>query len=285
MLHGVPSLAIIVNDAPRFARMHYFVEVLAEAWRGMGIESQLVDVPGPGVAAHAAFLHVNATRVPRACFDAAAGYPTVVNGRATDISKRQVSRRLVSPGDGYEGAVIVKTDENCGGLPDRFGRYDAPLAGTIRRVWDRYGPWQLTGVFRYGTYPVLQSPRDVPRSVWSNPAFVVEQFTPERHGDQYGIRSWTFLGEREVNRLTVGPAPIVKRGNGTRTSDAGEVPDAVRAARTRLGLDYGKIDYVVVDDVAIVLDANLTPTYGVASAPTIGRLAAELAPGIKQWLP
>lgn len=285
MLQRVPTVAIVVNDTGRFARMHYFIEVLREAWAEMGITSMLVDASGPLAAADAAFLHVNATKVPQVCFDAATTYPTAVNERAKDISKRLVSRRLVKQGDGYEGPVIIKTDGNCGGLPERFERYDAPVIGVARRAWDRFAPWQLTGVFRYGTYPVLDSPAEVSRSTWSNPALVVEQFTPERHGSQYAIRSWTFLGACEINRLTLGPTPVVKRGNGTSTTDAGEVPKEVRAAREHLGLDYGKIDYVVPDGVPIVLDANLTPTYGAAYAPKVRQLANTLAAGIEPWLP
>ncbi len=52
-----------------------------------------------------------------------------------------------------------------------------------------------------------------------------------------------------------------------------------------MGLDYGKIDYVVVDDVGIVLDANLTPTYGAGAAPKVRQLADQLAAGIEAWLP
>lgn len=285
MLHVVPAIALIVNDASRFARMNYFVSVLSDAWREMGIDTSLADASGLCVTADTAFMHVNATRVPPECIAMSDGCASVVNARATDISKKLVSRRLVERGDGYDGAVMIKTDGNCGGLPERFGRYDTPVVGTARRVWDRFGPWQLTNVFRYGTYPVLASPADVPRSVWSNPALVVEQFTPERHGNAYACRSWTFLGDREINRLTLGPSPVVKRGSATITTDAGEVPDEVREARRRLGLDYGKIDYVIVDEVPIVFDANLTPTYGVASAPTIRQLADKLAAGIEPWLP
>lgn len=281
----MPAVAVLVNDAHRFARMNYFVEVLAEAWREMGIASTVFEVPGPVVSADVAFLHVNATKVPQACLDRAAGYPAVVNRRATDISKRHVSRRLVERGDGYEGPVIIKTDRNCGGLPERFGTYATPLVGVARRAWDRLAPWQLSHTFRYGRYPVLKSPEDVPRLVWSDTALVVEQFTPERHGHEYATRSWTFLGACEVNRLTLGPSPVVKSGNGTRTTDAGEVPAEVRAERDRLGLEYGKIDYVIVGDVPIVLDANLTPTYGVSSGTTIRGLADRLAPGIDPWLP
>ncbi len=156
MLRVVPSIAIILNDASRFARMNYFVDVLADAWREMGIDSALADVTGPRPTADAAFMHVNATRVPQDCLDMAAGFTAVVNAHATDISKRLVSRRLVEREDGYKGAVIIKTDGNCGGLPKRFGRYDTPVVGTARSVWDRFGPWQLTNVFRYGTYPVLR---------------------------------------------------------------------------------------------------------------------------------
>jgi len=65
-------------------------------------------------------------RVERACASAQflAERPAVVNGHLVDLSKRAVSRNLVRPGDAWPGPVIVKSDLNHGGVPERraFGR-------------------------------------------------------------------------------------------------------------------------------------------------------------------
>ncbi len=36
-------------------------------------------------------------------------------------------------------------------------------------------------------------------------------------------------------------------------------PDAIRGLRRRLGIDYGKLDYVVHDGEVVLLDVNRTP--------------------------
>jgi hypothetical protein len=62
--------------------------------------------------------------------------------------------------------------------------------------------------------------------------------------------------------------------------------DRIVAERTRLGLDYGKLDYVLHAGEAVLLDVNPTPTFGRVYPPELRRaIAAELAGGIARWLP
>ena len=281
----MPTVVVVVNDRARLPTQHYFISLLLPAWQALGIDVTVVEGPDADVPADVALLHVDLTHVPDAYLALAQRHPRAMNFGAADISKRTVSRRLVQPGDGYAGPVIVKTDANCGGLPDRFAGYRTPVLGQWRRAWDRFGPSSRTGIVRYGEYAVLDSADDVPSAIWGNRAFVVEQFSPERDGPGFALRTWTFLGDREINRRSVGPDPVVKRDNTTQTTDTDPAPDEVRAFRQRIGLDYGKIDYVISDGVPVVLDANRTPTYSPSIGARGASFAAGLASGIDAWLP
>ena len=285
--YPAPMSRIVVLNGPsrRLDRQKYFISLLAREWIGMGLAVEHTSNPQRLGDDAVAFVHVDLTTVPADFVDAARGAAASVNLQAVDISKRTVSERVLTSPHDYLGPVIVKTDANCGGLPERFGAYDRPGLGLLSRAWDRLAPWTWTRVFRYGHYPVYSRSLDVPGIAWRDPAFVVEPFTPERRGDEVVVRSWTFLGDREVNRMSVGMGPVLKRDTARTSTYDSHVPDEVRQARLRLGLDYGKIDYVIVDGVPLLLDANRTPT--VASDPSEGvtEIARRLAPGIEPFLP
>lgn len=91
---------------------------------------------------------------------------------------------------------------------------------------------------------------------------VVEKFTPEIEDGLYVLRLWIFLGQREVVMKLYGRQPIVKSGDLVRFEYIDEVPDELRLERKRLGIDFGKFDFVMNNGEAILLDANKTPTGG-----------------------
>jgi hypothetical protein len=146
-------------------------------------------------------------------------------------------------------------------------------------------PWTISGLLGPGGYRVYDHPRLVPRPVWYNPRLVVEKFLPEREGELYCLRQYVFLGESEFNTRCVGPEPIVKAHNVLRREVLGETPAAVRDYRRRLGFDYGKFDYVLRGDRAVIFDVNHTPTYDPGSkAGSAGPLIQQLADGIAPYL-
>jgi hypothetical protein len=92
-------------------------------------------------------------------------YPRVINRRVLDISKSTISANLVRPGDPYAGPVIVKTDRNYGGLPERRLTHRG-WRSLLRKVWNRAAPpWRSSGSTAWGTiewldpglYPVFPS--------------------------------------------------------------------------------------------------------------------------------
>jgi len=57
------------------------------------------------------------------------------------------------------------------------------------------------------------------------------------------------------------------------------VPKEVTGMRRRLGLDYGKIDYVIHQGQVVILDANRTPA-GPGTPEATARTVGDLADGI-----
>ena len=96
------------------------------------------------------------------------------------------------------------------------------------------------------------------------------------------MRVWGFFGERERCTRYCGREPVVKSAD-ILAREAAPVPDELRAERARLGFDYGKFDFVLVDGKAVLLDANRTP-----SAPPPGKEMdasnARLAGGLDAML-
>jgi hypothetical protein len=230
-------------------------------------------------AADVLVLHVDLTVVPQEYLDFCARYPIVVNGRVRDISKRKISKNLLGPKDHYTGAVIVKANLNYGGVPEL--KMQRP--GRLSRMWNKYLPWSITGILSPSAYPVFSSVAEVPKAVWRNRRLVVEKFRPEREGDYYCLRQWIFLGDRGVSQRLVSLNPIVKFPNEVHREYGPPVPESLREMRSRLGFDYGKFDYVVVDGEVILLDANRTPALG-GSDGWAQNMAAELAGGLPSFL-
>jgi hypothetical protein len=188
----------------------------------------------------------------------------------------------VRRGDGYQGPVIVKTDENFGGVTERRvgGR-----RGLLKRLLSsRRLPWSWSARLDPYDYPIFESPRQVPLAVWFNSRLVVQKFLCERRDGHYCLRQWFFFGDREGNTISFSRHPIIKGYRVVRREHLAGVPDELRAMRQRLGFDYGRFDYGVVDGEVILYDANRTPTSSTPPHPVIGEIIPGLAQGIHQFL-
>jgi hypothetical protein len=195
--------------------------------------------------------------VPPAYAALAQRYPRCLNAGVLDIAKRSIADGLVLPGDGYEGPVIVKTDLNHGGLPERRLR-----RGLANWLGQRL-PGRWSGRPPGGVYRVYERRALVPAWVWRRPELVAQRFLAERHGAHYALHQWFFLGDASVVSTLLGAEPLVKwqsRIGNLPLHD--EVPAEIRRRRAELGFDYGKFDYVVQEGRAWLLDANTTPHLG-----------------------
>ncbi len=248
---------------------------------------------GPQEAARAnefdvLFPHIDLSYIPDAYWDILRSHPRVVNGRVRDIRKRAISEHILTEHDSWNGPVIIKTTNNCGGFTDAwFGPAGGP--SLVSRACTRLGriDWIERLSLRLGQartltkYPILASLRDVPRAIFASPHLVVEKFLPERDGAQYVMRMWIVMGDRSIGRILRSDDPYVKNANGA-LGTFEEAPPELVARRRALGLDYGKMDFVMHEGKAVLIDMNVTPTVtGDARSEEYKVLNADFSRGIE----
>lgn len=267
------TIVVLTGEHDSFHRRGFMLQQLFPHWIEAGhivVVHEGAGEPPPG---DIAILHVDLTVVPGEHMRWLGRYPVVVNGGTRDIGKRSYSRHLVARGDGYGGAVIVKTNANCGALPElHWAQMEAKkgLRGPLVR-------------YIAGPYPIFDSPALVPPAVWDDENLVVERFLPERSEEGYSLRVYLFCGDRGRCSRVTGPDPIVK-GSNARSRVLVPLPDEIREERRRLGFDYGKIDFVVHEGKPILLDANRTPTMPGGEISEAARTGMqELARGIESF--
>ena len=265
-------IIIITHVYDGFRERDFLLRSLAGHWLDAGHDVHLCEGLGNWPDGDVAIMHVDLSLVPAAYSEAAKRYPLVVNGAAVDVRKRLVSRHLLTRNDGWTGPVIVKTDLNFSGIPEKLAAESFRRDGKAADL----PPGPIVSTTR--PYPIFTSASEVPAEVWDNPGFVVERFLPEQDEHGYCVRAWVFFGDRERCTRYRGSHPIVKSATIVAHEPA-PVPDELRAERERLGFDYGKFDFVVRDGQAILLDANRTPSAPPPN-PVIEASNARLAEGI-----
>jgi hypothetical protein len=278
----VATLIVITHEYDRFlvrddpvkpARSAYLLYDVLRHATGMGHTCKIVRgarAPDGDVA----LLHVDATIVAQDYLDLAAHYPRTINFGTGDISKRKVSRLLVTPDGAWEGAVIVKSNYNNNGLLEQMHNRRAAREGR---------PFPHPDMPTGQPYRLFDSVAGVPDDVWFDDGLVIERFVPERDPDGFALRTWVFMGPNERCTRVVTPGPISKAAQVIRHEPV-DVPPELRAERERLGFDFGKFDFVVHDGEPLLLDANRTPGMARAIQPLIAKGAANLAEGLNALL-
>lgn len=251
----------------------YVVSHLAEYWREDGFKVIFLFGVREQVSADLLFVHVDLSVVPDRYLEFARRHGATVNAEVKDIRKSSFSRNLVRPGDAYDGPVIVKSDLNCAGAPERFHRPSILLNRLLSRK----------PTFEESTdYRVYDRLGDVPEVFFKNPEIVVEKFLPEIEGDMYFVRAYHFLGDHEHCTRHASKHPIVKAGNEISNETVEPHPEIVEARR-RLKFDYGKFDYVVRDGKAELLDINKTTGSVTVASPELEARRRFRAQGIHSF--
>lgn len=205
----------------------------------------------------------------------------MINHKATDISKSLISQNLLMQGDSYDGPVIVKTVTNYGGAPE--AKYLRNLISTQKESSTK-DTWRNISRLNSHDYPRFNSIDNVPRGVWKNNNLIVDKFLPEIDASgNYCLREWFFLGDKEFGTYTTHNDPIIKYF-GKNSKIISEVPDELRIMRDRLGVDFGRIDYAIVNGKTVIYDVNTTPTIGNTGRALFGNHYSELATGIRHYL-
>ena len=269
------------RDIPSFAIWH-----LAQIWRRDGIQVHALFGVKKYIPADLAVLHVDLTAVPQEYTDFAHRYPVALNRDLTNIGKSLISRNRVRPGDGYEGRVIVKSELNYAGQPERklLGTFLSRLAFRVGRRFPYYrakgmgpGPY-----FKSPTdYVIYESPRSVPGDWFHRDDILVEKFIPEIKDGFYCLRLYHFLGDRGVCILRKSSHPIVNTTTVTQREVIEVHPEIARLTKS-MGFDYGKFDYVKHAGQPVLLDANKTP--GGAHTEAFAAICPDWAEGIRAYL-
>lgn len=260
MRSGSKRIAVLFHAGDRHTELSgYIVDHLAQFWREDGHEVVYVFGTRHFVPADVALLHVNLSVVPEGYLQLAARYPLALNARVRDIRKSMTSTNLVANGDGWQGPVIVKSDLNFGGMPERLLAM-SPLERRARiwRVLRRAARRGERGRFTsWKDYTVFNRLEDVPEGLRHRRDVVVERFLPELEDGLFHLRVYQFLGDRSSCTRLGSPYPLFKAGMSV-TAEPVEPHPEVEAWRSRLGMDYGKLDYLVHDGRPVLIDVNKT---------------------------
>jgi len=270
---------ILVGRRGTFAKVQdYKLNAMLRGLDRARIAWRVIDRPELAKGGVAAFMHVDLTDVPDDFQAAARRYTRCVNRNAASIRRTLYSRARVSARDDYIGPVISKTVLNSRGMPEwRYEKRRSFLA----RAGQLAGKIVIPGYKqrKCPEYVVYESLRDVPNQIWNDPRMIVERFLPGSMRLPIVKHRFSFFYEAEINHSASYDSVLCDPETMTAFDVVPDVPAAIRNLRADLQLDYGAIDYFMVDGEAIPIDANKTVTETaswVANVPSIARHMDEL---------
>jgi hypothetical protein len=279
-------LVLVHKDDAAFVYFKYLIKLLMKHWQDLGFAVEVARGIDHFVPADVVIPHLDMTIIPDEYRDFLAHYPVVINRNLVDISKSRISANILRRDDSHIGPVIIKTNFNSGGLPEKrlssrmylLRAISSKLSNAIspkpKQVLSDFSAWAHVKYLQPSDYPVFPSLQNVPEEIFENKNLVVEKFLPEVQDGWYCVRYYHFLGDQQVSELFRSKQEIVKGSDNGELIEA-PVPAELHAIRQRLGMDYGKIDYVLRGGKVVLLDVNRTPgTFG------RGKLAQKIAHGL-----
>ena len=239
----------------------YTIHHIAEFWRARGLNVVYVFGVEKHVPADLIIVHIDFSIVPQEYIDYAANYPIALNAQLRNVCKSEFSESLLEPDSDWDGKVIVKSNLNHGGIQEQIHRaaLNQPSLDVYRRAVSkakRMMGWEPQFLDPYD-YKIFDDVSRVPRPWFRASNAIIEKFLPEIDDDLYHIRMFQVLGDHWVCERLASPDPIVKGGNCIDVESV-EPEKEVFEWRNRLKLDYGKLDYVVINGKPILLDINKT---------------------------
>lgn len=247
----------------------YLINQFVTIWREEGHDVFYLFGTDQFVPADLIFVHIDLSKVPKSYLEFAGQYPVAVNGKISNINKSTFSQNILRPGDSWDGPVIVKTDKNAAGVPERWrGGLMKKVQNKLLSVLNlRHSDFHLLSprIKSPYDYPVFDHLTEVPRHYFYHPGLIVQKFTPEMDDGYYCLRYMSFLGDRISCTRLKGKHPVVTGSTADVVEHTIEPHDEIIEMRKKLNFDYGKFDYVVVDGQPILLDTNKT----VGSSPNL----------------
>jgi hypothetical protein len=284
-------LILIHENDKSFFTYPPFIVLLVKEWKDYGLNVEVLRGIKHFIDADVVIPHIDLTVIPDEYLHFLQRYPTVINRHVTDISKSKISSNIVKQNDPYIGPVIIKTDRNYGGLPEKrllskssyslLSKFHMePLLFKLQRL----GSWRRLDCLDPMNYPIFNSLRDVPIEVFDNKDLVVEKFIQESEGEYYCLRRWIFFGDKGVHVISRSKSKIIKPSN-TSSIEEMPIPKELYSIRKRLQFDYGKFDYLLHDNEVMLLDINKTLASGGHNPSAFAlKTAKVLAEGIWPFL-
>jgi hypothetical protein len=152
------NILIVVHSADPFPQFTtYAVNFFFPYWIRAGHQIHVVQgIPRRALSMDVVIQHVDLTVLPVPYVTYLRQFSQVINRDVIDISKRTFSENLLSEGSDYVGSVIVKTDNNCGGIKEQLVKHGGCHRDAMAPIdWHRV-PWLHTSDYR-----VYESIRDV----------------------------------------------------------------------------------------------------------------------------
>jgi hypothetical protein len=248
-------LDVYVDSAPSFLQARgYILRRALDALVSAGMRCRVLDRVDREVSGRIAIVHVDLTEVPETLMPLPNLYELCLNGEAKSIHRHLYSRARIDRKSAYGGPVIVKTVLNHRGLPELINRCRSDSQMLWRWHFDR-GQLMREHCPEYVIYP---SKEFVPKAVWGDQRLLVERFVPNSMSLPVTKYRYDFFLDVTRHLREVYDSLLSDNTTVREVSVAGDIPQAVREVRRDLRLDFGSIDYFVVDDEAIVVDVNKT---------------------------
>lgn len=272
--HTLDRIAILNNSGHVPGGRSHLTTLLADNWRAAGIE--VIELAGTRNFVEADLLFLNLSRpvVPEEYNRFAAQYPVTFNAGAVDLRKHRYADGLLQAGASYKGAVIVKAD------PANAGSPTPERTSFLRRLTGFHRGADAREVTANDNYRIYASINDVPGEKFA-PGYIVQKFLPEESGGRYILRQYHFLGHEHFLSIQTSGAAII-RTSIPQSLEEWSPPQELLDLRGRLGLDYGRIDFVEVDGKPFVISVSRSPALPVSKEPgfvppAYTRLAEALA--------
>ncbi len=247
---------LVILHAPGMARgaRHHMVVLIADRLRDLGVEVIDVYATNRLVKADAIFVHVDLSVVPQSATKFAEQYPAQINAYARDIRKSMLGDGLLGANSDYPYPVIVKSDLNYGGEPERM---DRSLLAIARRRLQRLQPGApAPAILTKADYRIFPTLGAVPGAYFSRDT-IVQKLVLEKDSGKNLLREYIFLGDLHYENIERSAGEIITEDEHVSCLPFTPHPRLL-ALRRRLGLDYGKIDYVMQDGEPFIFDANKT---------------------------
>ena len=202
-----------MSDAskPRLAFLHeatyspeqriHMIVLIEDILEASGVEVVHLASTDQYIQADLLFVHVDRSIVSSETCSFALHYPNAVNAYATDIRKARYIDGLLGRNDAHDGPVIVKTDLNYAGQPERNSqnRVRTIPRRLIARAMRLLGATDYT-IRTKSDYRIYDSLAEVPRHYFGDD-YVVQKFMPERDGAKNVLREYIFLGDLHYENI------------------------------------------------------------------------------------